>query len=137
MSTSYLIDPSQRVVVVLASGVVTAQHYHHLVGILRRDPRFDASFALLFDARGVTDVQIAHSEMMGLAEQSVFEPRAPRAIVANEGLVFGMARMYELSFSDGAMRRVFARMEAAEEWLGVSYARSLTLPRVLVSNGSG
>lgn len=134
MPSSYIIDPQQKLVVVVASGVVTARLYRTHIEIMRRDSRFDASFSLLFDARGTTDVRVSHVEMLELTAKPLFDSQARRAIVANEGLVFGMARMYELSFSDSASRRVFDRIESAEAWLEVNYAQSLKLPSVTISD---
>lgn len=137
MPSLHIIDPRQKLLLVAASGTLTAQLYRRQIGALQQDPRFDPGFSLLFDVRGATDVRVSHDEMLALTARPILNPTSRRAIVATEGLVFGMARMYELSFADSATRRVFDRIEAATEWLGIDYAQCLRLPVVTVTEELG
>lgn len=128
MPSRSIIDPSQRLLAVICSGVVTGEEYQRHTGLLRTLPGFDPSYALFFDVRAVTDVAVKSAEMQGLTTVRLLNAEARRAIVAPDGFVFGMARMYELSFGPNENRRVFTDVAAAEAWLGINYAECLKRP---------
>jgi len=103
-----------------ASGVLDDETLLGYVRAVMANPAYQTAEADLFDARGVTGVEItaegirtiaALIQQSGLSSQRV-------AVIADSPAVFGMARMYGMLREDIEVN-VFREAEAALEWLGV------------------
>src|SRR3972149_3691406 len=124
MPISYRIDPSRKLVLTTATGVLTdddlIRHKQRLVA----DPAFQPDMRQLSDVRGVTDLQVTPLGVRLMVAAD--EAHAPAlgghrlAIVVIEDLTFGMARMYQMLAEDTTRSvGVFREIAEAEAWLGL------------------
>ncbi|HEX4620739.1 MAG TPA: STAS/SEC14 domain-containing protein [Myxococcaceae bacterium] len=113
-------DASRRLTVTTASGSLSFRDFLEHREALKRDPGFDASFALLLDMREVTDLSLSAEEIRMLAGRSAFSSDVRRAFVVVDPTAFGLSRMYsthwELEGHSGETR-VFKTVEEATQWL--------------------
>jgi hypothetical protein len=101
-----------------ASGTVT---YSDIVEHLRSERQRVPGARELFDATGA-NTNLTADEVKALAEEAaaLFERGkvGPVAVVATDGVLFGMARMYEAFVADLAVPfHVFREVSPALEWL--------------------
>lgn len=119
MPLSYAIDRRQRVVVTRASGVLTVDDAVRVRGLLQSDPMFRSHFALLFDLREVTQVNISFQAIARLASATVFAANARRAFVCATELQHEIAHAFSLVGREHQLIvRVFREPHTAEAWLG-------------------
>ena len=119
MPLSYAIDRRRRVVVTRASGVLSVDDAVCVRGLLQSDPVFRSHFALLFDLREVTQVNLSFQAMARLVSSSVFAPNARRAFVCSTELQHEVARAFSLIGREHQLVvRIFREPHTAEEWLG-------------------
>lgn len=76
----------------------------------------------LTDYTGLTEVNVsskAIKEVAALTREAIeADPGCVTAIVANEDLIFGMVRMWEIQATDSdSLIMVFRKREEAEEWI--------------------
>lgn len=118
MPVSYSIDPRRRLVVNVASGVLTAEDMRNLQSRVAADPAFQPTFSQLFDMTAVTEVAITASQLQALAEATLFAPATRRATVLRKTVLVGMARMFQAHIRDrGDFFQVFDTRAEAEKWL--------------------
>lgn len=70
------------------------------------------------DVSGVTSTDISTDELSGLAEKSIIQKDVKRALVANEKLQHGLARVY-MSHAEyvGHNFKLFDSVEKAKAWI--------------------
>jgi hypothetical protein len=86
---------------------------------LLKDPDFDPSFSQLMDFTHVTKLQIGTEDVRRLAQRSIFSSDARRAILVNNDLAFGLARMFVVFRETVGERgiRVFHDLDEALYWV--------------------
>ena len=119
--TYWIAPPPLRMVVVHGRGVVTQQEAVDLRRALQQDDRFAPDFRELVDLRDVTDIVMTRDSFHGLAAVNPYGAGARRAIVAPADLVYGVARMWQLTrpASEDELE-VFRELSPALAWLGVT-----------------
>jgi hypothetical protein len=120
MPVTYEIDPSRHLVRTLASGLVT---YRELERHVVEEEQDDAiGLAEVIDARGAT-TDLTGDQVRGLVARTDALVRKGRfgalAIVTDNDVAFGMARMYQLlcEISLPVRIEVFRDLEPALAWL--------------------
>jgi hypothetical protein len=114
------IDLECRRVRCRAWGIVT---YDEAIATRRKftsDPNFSPSFSQIYDAREVTRIAISGAEIGLLAREAIFEPGAPRALVAPHSETYAFGRSFLLYHQVNANKqqiRLFRTIEEAEAWL--------------------
>lgn len=129
MPLEYTLDPSHRLLVTRASGVLTAAeiaaHWHRLI----EEERLEPPFRHLVDLREVTDASAVPGDLPRQLTPPGGAVGVRRAFVALAGALFGLARQHatyaELS---GAETDVFTTVRAAEAWLGLTPGASGLAP---------
>ncbi|MEM7407158.1 MAG: hypothetical protein AAF458_17800 [Pseudomonadota bacterium] len=82
-------------------------------------PRFDTAFNRLYNVSTLSDFQVSPSQMRAMPYP--YAAGAIRAIVAENDMIYGMARMYQMLRDEehqGALH-VCRRLEEALEWIGL------------------
>jgi hypothetical protein len=91
----YVISEKKRLVVTIASGILTfaeaPAHQNRLV----TDPNLNPSFDQLIDKTAVIGFQISSQEASGLARRPVLSSSSKRAFVASNPPAFGMGRLMQ------------------------------------------
>jgi hypothetical protein len=115
---SYHIDPAARIVYCRVWGVLTEaeliDHYKQLAA----DPAFRSSFRQFGDIREATEILVSGGGMLATARARVFDPGVRRALIAQNDLQFGMARMFAI-YAEAAKQdiRVFRGADEARRWI--------------------
>jgi hypothetical protein len=121
MPCSYTILPESRFVYTRGWGVVTDAMILAQAHALKSDPRFQPSFAQLYDLREAT-LAFTSEGVRAVALVSPFGAGARRAFVSGPSdALFGMVRMYE-ALRERAPDKVegFRSVDEALRWLGTS-----------------
>lgn len=114
------IDVALRTVFTTPFGVVTDRDAREHVEDLRNHPDFEADFNQLFDARGVTSVELSGACLREIAAMRLFGEGSLRALVVTAEVAFGLARMFEMLRGDAPDEvRVFRDIDEARAWLGL------------------
>jgi hypothetical protein len=120
MPVTYEIDRNRHLVTTRLWGPVTDDEVYEHNEKLRSDPEFDPSYRQIADMTGVTEIAVSTSMINETAQDQFFTPGTPRAFIASDDGVFGMARMYSLRAEGlGQTIQVFRDTGSAKEWLGV------------------
>jgi len=121
MPIKYEIDPSRRLILTTADGVLTDTDVIGHKKALIADPAFQPGMLELSDVRDVNQLDVTPEGIRVFTSFDRAHDDQPGrlAIVASEDFVFGMARMYQMSTTDDSNVGVFRSMEEAKEWLGV------------------
>jgi hypothetical protein len=119
VSIQYFRDEAHNRLITTADGLLTFEDINAHLDLEERNG--DLNRPELIDARNAT-TNITAQEVRHLAHRAagmLSRVRlGPTAIVTNNDLVFGMARMYSVfAESAGAVVEVFRDMEAASRWL--------------------
>jgi len=114
----YFIDKEHRVVMSSGSGVLTREDMVGHQNRLLKDPDFDPGFSQIIDFTNLTRVDVKPEDILFLAERNVFSPRSHRAVLADNDLAFGLARMFEMirEAKGETGVRVFRDREEALAW---------------------
>jgi hypothetical protein len=117
---SHEIHPREKFALVVAEGACDLhQTIVEMTGLVR-DPEFGPGFGILVDARRIEYAPGAEEtrQLATAAAQSDFLLHHPVAIVVQQDLNYGIARMYSaMSALQGATAEVFRDMEEARTWL--------------------
>ncbi len=121
MGITYHIDPKQRMVFVEAAGTVGCSEVRQFLEKLVGDPGFSPHYSGLVDASQVNAYTVTPTETRWLARCC---PRCANgtkwALVAANGLVFGMFRMFvAYAFRSADHVSVFLNAARARAWLGL------------------
>jgi hypothetical protein len=120
MPIEYRIEVPLRTLFTTVFGVFTDADARGLVEGLRNEPDFGSDFDQLFDARGVTSVELSGRCVREIAAVRMFGEGSRRAFVVGTDVAFGMARMFEMLRDDALDQiRVFKNIEDARAWLGL------------------
>ena len=127
MPIRYDIDHQNRLVLTVASGVLTDSELLEHKRKLSRDQEFEAGMAELSDVRGVDQLDVTPEGVRTFVAQDAKDAARFRdyklAIVASEDLVFGMARMYQtLTANNNSNVAVLRSIAQARAWLGLQGA---------------
>ena len=117
MAITYLIDSSEGIVVVTATGPTSTMDVAHSQALLRENPSFRPTYHELFDFRGATPTDIYGSQVEALLHSAPFDVSARRAYVASPGVGYGLGRIAEAVATDHLQLRLFEDVEAARHWL--------------------
>lgn len=115
----YEIDKERRLVMSTGAGELTKADVLSHQDQLLKDPDFDPSFSQLADLTHVTGLDITAADVHKLTQRNVFSPTSRRAVIANNDLAYGLARMFEqLRETKGEQGiRVFRKLEDALDWI--------------------
>jgi hypothetical protein len=119
MPIRYSVDRLHGRLLTHADGVVTFQDINAHLDIEQRDHNLDRPE--LIDARGAT-TRLTTEQIRRLVQRAANMLRVadlgPTAIVTNDDVIFGMARMYALlADSVGVAAEVFRDVDSASRWL--------------------
>ena len=119
MAITYSIDPSSRLMLTRADGVVTFHDVNAHLDVEQRNRDLDRPE--LIDACGAT-TDLTSADIRRLVQRAGAMLRTvdlgPTAIVTTSDVVYGMARMYSiLAEGVGVNVEVFRDMDAATKWL--------------------
>jgi hypothetical protein len=119
MPVSSKIDKGRKLAICAVFGEVANADGPELQRLLVEDPDFDPGFSQLLDMTQITKVNIDAGAIRTLAQTSVFSPSARRAFVADDAVVFGFSRMFEMlrETTGGTAVRVFRKRDEAMRWL--------------------
>lgn len=118
MVTDYHIDPSKRTVFLTFSGKVTFLEIADIIEKMKADAAFDPTFMELVDITGVDFPDLHFAELRHIArELDPFDPTARRAIIAPDGLSYGIARMYQMIIGNTETLRIVRSREEGLRWL--------------------
>lgn len=121
MPLAYWIIPARRLVVVRGRGIITDREPVALRQALVKESRFDPTFREFLDLRSATDLALTRDGMIAAGTLNPYSPGVRRALVASMDVVYGMARMYQMSRPRAPDDfRVFRELESALRWLEVT-----------------
>ena len=115
----YKIDTKRKLVLTTGSGVLTLADSLAHQDRLSKDADFSREFSQLIDLVHVTEVALTAEDIRQLAKTAVFSSQSRRAILVNNDLKFGLARMFE-TFRDLLGEkgiRVFRNLNDALAWV--------------------
>ena len=120
MPSSYFIDPVRRLVIISADGVMLGSELLAEQRHLASEPLFERDFSQLFDLTQVTEARVTAEDVRAMAAATAFGPKARRALIVSEPLVYGLSRMFQLLLDErGGTLRIFTDRSEAEAWLGL------------------
>jgi hypothetical protein len=117
MAASYSIDQQRALVTITLDGAVTFDECVTLYSQLADDPAFRPGLKILCDLSAVTDLLLDARTVRRLSDDSTLNSASRHALVVTPGLVFGLARMYEMMARPGIARGVFLDSQEAQAWL--------------------
>jgi hypothetical protein len=119
MPGSYSILSESKFVYSCAWGVLTDEELVAHAKALKVDPRFEPTFAQLADFTEVSDVKVTSACIQEMTLLNPFGAGARRVLIAPTPILYGLARMYELTKmkSDDEVMVVRDVAEALK-WLG-------------------
>lgn len=119
MPVGFSIDVPHQVVFVKATGTLSFEELRDEGDRMRSHPDFRPTFNQLLDLRDVTIFELSNEQVRALGTRNVFAPESRRALLANQGLQFGIARMFgthrELEGDLGI--KVFTGVKEARLWV--------------------
>ncbi len=117
----YKMDTGRRVVFTTMTGILSFEQVVSHAVALKGDSKFHPSFSELLDLSGVTQSELTFEELVKLAHTiDPFSPRARRAIVTDNELMYGTSRIYQAMREQESNIRVFRRIDEAHSWLGLA-----------------
>lgn len=120
MAASFFIDVPRRCVFTRVWGELADDDLFGHTFAIREHPAFDPSFAQVMDYREVARVSLATDSVRQLAEHNPWRRGAPRAFIASQGLIVGLARLYQMSGDEPAEGvRIVSTWDEACEWAGL------------------
>ena len=122
MPAFYKIDKERKLVLSSGSGVLTREDVLGHQDRLSQDPDFDPSFSQLSDFTHITKVDLTPEDVRLAAKRNIFSPQSRRAMVVNNDLQYGLARMFEIHRELAGEKgiRVFRKIEEALDWVFIT-----------------
>ncbi len=122
MPIQLIYEPDGIGVVVKGSGVVDAMEIQHCNEQMYAPDRIHQLRSQLYDFCEVKKFDLSSTDMRMLAEQdkaaALQNPNLAIAIVGNDDLMFGLAKMWEVFVSEASLKaNVFRTLREASEWL--------------------
>jgi hypothetical protein len=116
MAVQYEVDPINRVVRTIFSGIVEHQDPSAYALRLRNDPAFDSGFSELISFEAWSEIRLSFWDFRD--DLDPFSRASKCAIVAGaDQTIYGIARMCQ-TVRDDRNVRIFTTREEAEAWLG-------------------
>lgn len=138
MPVTYIIDKVKRRLYAAATGELLGTELLGLQPHLAADPDFEPSFSQLFDLTGVRTAEIDALHIRSMAETTVFDRGARRALVVGKPVLFGLARMFQiLAEGRGGEIEIFTDRAEAEAWLDRGFDGPAPGPGDVTSEGNG
>jgi len=116
MSWTYAIDKERDVLLITASGVLTAHELRSGVATATTDVSFHPDIRILIDYRAVTKIGFSIDTVEAMASNRVYSPKSRRAFLVTSGFAAGIFQMYRTMAQAGIVR-VFIERDAALAWL--------------------
>jgi hypothetical protein len=117
MPAQYTIDKAHRTVYMTITGKLDMGDVKEVVARLRNDPDFDPDFKELVDGSQMQLPNLFYDDFKAISDSvDPFSEKSRRAIVAPEGVLYGISRMYQM-IRGGENTRVFNDREKALAWL--------------------
>jgi hypothetical protein len=115
----YKVEKNHRVVLSTASAVFSREDFLSHQEKLRNDPDFDPTYAQIADFSHVTRFDLSPAEVEQMAEGTIFDLNARRAIIAPNDVGYGFGLLYEsLRKAAGSTGiAVFRNLDEALEWV--------------------
>jgi len=122
MPCSYTIYKDKRLVVTIASGVVTFAEGMANEDSIRRNPDFEPTFVHLIDTVRITKADLTASDLATLARSTTFSPHSRKAVLVSSPVLYGLGRMFEAysQLAGSESVHVFKDRFKALEWLGIT-----------------
>ena len=118
MPLDYQIDPSRRLVVTTAAGVLTKHDLLNHQGRVRNDPDFDPTFSRLHDMRGAAFAELNVGSVQALVGHAATKGGTRNAVVVRDEIGRRLARIFAgLREGRGEEIRVFRDLDSAQRWL--------------------
>lgn len=120
MPVRTVVVPALEFVLSDAYGVLRAEEMTANQVELLAWPDFKPAFRRIYDALQVSDLGVTAAQMRAISFPYAASGR--RAIVTNDDMVFGMARMYQMLRDEqhqGALQ-VYRTLEEAVAWVGIT-----------------
>lgn len=120
MPASYQIDVPRKLVIIKATGVLTAAEMHAQNAHMYNDPLFQPDYWQLADFSETTDFQATTREIRQLADDNPWSAGIRCAFVVPRPFQYGLARMFKaFTEEQGADLRLFDTLAEASQWLGI------------------
>jgi hypothetical protein len=120
MPASYQIDVAHKLVIIKATGVVSAAEMLAHNARLYNDPLFQQDYWQLVDFSETTDFQATTREIRQLADDNPWSAGIRCAFVVPLPFQYGLAHMFKVFTEDqGADLRLFDTFAEASKWLGL------------------
>ncbi len=115
----YKIDKDRRIVMSSASGVLRIEDILGHQERLLNDPDFDPSFSQLLDFSQCIRFDLTPDDVRLAARKNIFSPHSRRALVVNNDVQYGLARMFEIhrNLAGEVGIRVFRSIDEALGWV--------------------
>ena len=120
MPINYQIDPARKFVIVVGSGILTAEEMRKEQVRMNREPDLAPDYNQLIDLKEVTELRLTVEDVRQLSYHSPFREGSRRAIVVDRPEDYGLARVFQaLTEPHGAELRVLYDLKEARRWLGM------------------
>jgi hypothetical protein len=119
MPAFYNIDKDRKLVMSSGAGKLTADDLMGHQDRLLKDPDFDPTYSQVIDLTHITEHHIEPEDVRDLAKRNVFSSTSRRAIVVQDDLQYGLARMFEIhrDIAGETGIRVFRDLDEALNWI--------------------
>jgi len=123
MCVSSFVDPSNRVVIPVCSGVVTLDEVKSSCAEVKAHPLFRSDFRQLIDLSEMSKLDLRYNELNLLAEfHDPFLEKGRRAVIAPHPVSFGVGRRYQMILTSPEFQGFRSHSEATT-WLGLEGVR--------------
>ena len=120
MPINYRIDAAREIVIVVGTGILTAEEMRQEQAEMNRETDLASHFNQLIDLKEVTELRLSVEDVRQLSYGSPFREGSRRVIVVDRPEDYGLARVFQaLTEPHGAELRVLYDLEEARRWLGM------------------
>ena len=116
MSWQYTIDRERDVVLITATGVLTADDLLTGVAKATRDPDFHPDIRILIDYLAVTDLKFSARTVETMAGYRIYSAKSRRAFLVTAGFAAGIFEYYR-TYVTAEQMEVFLNRAPALAWL--------------------
>jgi uncharacterized protein with PIN domain len=127
MAARYTIDVDLGIVHTHVSGILTNEDMMGHQNTLRKDPKFKAHFNQLANFLDMDEMSVTAECIKALSDANPYGKGSKRALVVNDELAYGFARMFEMRKTTDDEVIVFKELKVAKEWLGLTNTQHLEL----------
>jgi hypothetical protein len=121
MPIDYVVHKDRRLVIITASGRLSAKDIEGRIAQAMVDSDFNPDYDEISDLRAVTSIDMSMPQTRTLARRKIYSPKSRRAIVASDPAIFGMGRLWgaHAELAQDVQIQVFYDLSAALKWLGI------------------